>query len=216
MKRNIKIISLIMAITVAMAFTTSCGASPSETSKAMLDGIKAQDTSAIAKVYDGKASTLKISNMAETFTVGSTKLTKGQKKVIKKFTNKLLTFDYKIISEKKSGGTAVVKVKFTTYDFGSMMTRSVNDFQAEAVEKSIYGGSTSNSALTKMLISILNKENAKLTKKNKTVTATLKLKKSGGEWKVTGLSDKALDAMYGGLLTSINDISSQIESNGEK
>jgi len=216
MKRSFKIICLIMALTVTVAFTTACGETPSESAKSMLDSVKAQDTSAMEDVYAGNASNLKIDSMADTFTVGDAKLTKSQKKVISTFTKKLLSYNYKIISEKKDGKNATVKVKFTTYDFNSMLKASVKDFQAKAVTQALKGGSTSDTALTGILIGILSKEDAKLTKKDKTATVTLKLVKSRGKWKVAELSDKTLNGMYGGLLSAINQIQEQTESKNEK
>ena len=62
----------------------------------------------------------------------------------------------------------------------------------------------------------MGKEDAKLTKKDKTATVTLKLVTSRGKWKVAELSDKTLNGMYGGLLSAINQIQEQTESKNEK
>lgn len=217
MKKSIKILSLIIAIAVGTLMSTACGVNPQkDAADGLLKAVKSQDAKTIAELYAGKVTDLELESIAQAFTIGDIELDKSQKKVLAAFGNKLKDFDYKITDVKKEGGKATVKVTFVTYDFGPVLKATVSDFKKNTMNSALSGGRVSEKIMTATAVDALARESANPKEKKRTVTVTLKLKRSRGKWKVLPLSDKAIDAVYGGLLSSAKNIEYQIESRNEE
>ena len=217
MNKRFKSICVLTAILVTVAMTVACGGpSPTETAGSFFKGIKAQDASAIEKVYDGKAKWVGTEDLESAFAVGDARLTKSQKKVISTLTKRLLKFSYQVTDEQVDGDTATVKVTFTTYRFGNMISSVFADFKAEAVDRAVAGKTFTDKDLTSMLIDELKANNATLTDKNRKKTVTVNLKKSGGRWKVTKMSAEAVDAMLGGIVTTLETINDAADTGSEE
>lgn len=217
MNKRFKSICVLAAILVTAAMITACGGpTPSEAAGSFFKGIKAQDASAIEKAYDGKAKWVGTEDLESAFSVGDTKLTKSQKKVISNLTERLLKFSYQVTDEQIDGDKATVKVTFTTYKFGNMITSVFTDFKAEAVDRAVAGKTYSDKDLTRMVINELKANNATLTDKNKKKTVTVNLKKTGGRWKVTKMSAEAVDAMLGGIVTALETINDATDTGSEE
>lgn len=120
---------------------------------------------------------------------------------------KIQKFDYKILSEKtdKKKGTATVKVKLTTYNFGAAYKEAYDQVVADAKD----GKVTSATDVEKYTFNIMfDKMNAVKDKDyKKTIDIKLKYDKDDKEWDSDmDNNQEFVDAMLGGMMTQISAI----------
>lgn len=240
-KPAFRIYAIILSIAICSSslLLTSCGTqSPSKITETMLQALKDKDSDTLKATYSGNMPTSSDSALISTL-MGfdntsenkksnssgeeniianvSKNITSKNKKILKYFEKKILSFDYRITNEKINGNSASVKVEFTTYDCRTVWIATMQDYIPYYFNSMnlMSSGVDKNSAISNgqnSFFYVLKNQLDDLKKKDMSRTVTLTLKKSGNKWKVQNLSDKALDAISGGLTTSRNDVSSIIAS----
>ena len=221
MKRKLLVITAIM---VMMAVLSGCGPkipTPTETTDSFLQALKSQDAEAIAGVYDGTDVDLleAASDSAEDneTDVDSETTDTGLEAVYEEqMLPKMLDFDYELSNEQIDGDKATVDVKITTYRIGDAFTAFFSDYISQAFMLAFSDASEED--LDALATTILSGKLADLSEKTYEKTATLSLSMKDDKWVVDNIedSDEFLDAITGGLVTSMKTMTDAFSAWGEE
>ena len=221
MKRKLLVITAIM---VMMAVLSGCGSkipTPTETTDSFLQALKSQDAEAIAGVYDGTDVDLleAASDSAEDneTDVDSETTDTGLEAVYEEqMLPKMLDFDYELSNEQIDGDKATVDVKITTYRIGDAFTAFFGDYISQAFMLAFSDASEED--LDALATTILSGKIADLSEKTYEKTATLSLSMKDDKWVVDNIedSDEFLDAITGGLVTSMKTMTDAFSAWGEE
>ena len=221
MKRKLLVITAIM---VMMAVLSGCGSkipTPTETTDSFLQALKSQDAEAIASVYDGTDVDLleAASDSAEDneTDVDSETTDTGLEAVYEEqMLPKMLDFDYELSNEQIDGDKATVDVKITTYRIGDAFTAFFSDYISQAFMLAFSDASEED--LDALATTILSGKLADLSEKTYEKTATLSLSMKDDKWVVDNIedSDEFLDAITGGLVTSMKTMTDAFSAWGEE
>ena len=221
MKRKLLVITAIM---VMMAVLSGCGPkipTPTETTDSFLQALKSQDAEAIASVYDGTDVDLleAASDSAEDneTDVDSETTDTGLEAVYEEqMLPKMLDFDYELSNEQIDGDKATVDVKITTYRIGDAFTAFFSDYISQAFMLAFSDASEED--LDALATTILSGKLADLSEKTYEKTATLSLSMKDDKWVVDNIedSDEFLDAITGGLVTSMKTMTDAFSAWGEE
>ena len=221
MKRKLLVITAIM---VMMAVLSGCGSkipTPTETTDSFLQALKSQDAEAIAGVYDGTDVDLleAASDSAEDneTDVDSETTDTGLEAVYEEqMLPKMLDFDYELSNEQIDGDKATVDVKITTYRIGDAFTAFFSDYISQAFMLAFSDASEED--LDALATTILSGKLADLSEKTYEKTATLSLSMKDDKWVVDNIedSDEFLDAITGGLVTSMKTMTDAFSAWGEE
>ena len=221
MKRKLLVITAIM---VMIAVMSGCGPkipTPTETTDSFLQALKSQDAEAIAGVYDGTDVDLleAASDSAEDNETDSDSETTdtGLEAVYEEqMLPKMLDFDYELSNEQIDGDKATVDVKITTYRIGDAFTAFFSDYISQAFMLAFSDASEED--LDALATTILAGKLADLSEKTYEKTATLSLSMKDDKWVVDNIedSDEFLDAITGGLVTSMKTMTDAFSAWGEE
>ena len=221
MKRKLLVITAIM---VMMAVLSGCGSkipTPTETTDSFLQALKSQDAEAIASVYDGTDVDLleAASDSAEdNETDGDSETTDTGLEAVyeEQMLPKMLDFDYELSNEQIEGDKATVDVKITTYRIGDAFTAFFSDYISQAFMLAFSDASEED--LDDLATTILSGKLADLSEKTYEKTATLSLSMKDDKWVVDNIedSDEFLDAITGGLVTSMKTMTDAFSAWGEE
>lgn len=221
MKRKLLVITAIM---VMMAVLSGCGSkipTPTETTDSFLQALKSQDAEAIASVYDGTDVDLleAASDSAEdNETDGDSETTDTGLEAVyeEQMLPKMLDFDYELSNEQIEGDKATVDVKITTYRIGDAFTAFFSDYISQAFMLAFSDASEED--LDALATTILSGKLADLSEKTYEKTATLSLSMKDDKWVVDNIedSDEFLDAITGGLVTSMKAMTDAFSAWGEE
>lgn len=221
MKRKLLVITAIM---VMIAVLSGCGPkipTPTETTDSFLQALKSQDAEAIAGVYDGTDVDLleAASDSAEDneTDVDSETTDTGLEAVYEEqMLPKMLDFDYELSNEQIDGDKATVDVKITTYRIGDAFTAFFSDYISQAFMLAFSDASEED--LDALATTILSGKLADLSEKTYEKTATLSLSMKDDKWVVDNIedSDEFLDAITGGLVTSMKTMTDAFSAWGEE
>ena len=221
MKRKLLVITAIM---VMIAVLSGCGPkipTPTETTDSFLQALKSQDAEAIAGVYDGTDVDLleAASDSAEDNETDSDSETTdtGLEAVYEEqMLPKMLDFDYELSNEQIDGDKATVDVKITTYRIGDAFTAFFSDYISQAFMLAFSDASEED--LDALATTILSGKLADLSEKTYEKTATLSLSMKDDKWVVDNIedSDEFLDAITGGLVTSMKTMTDAFSAWGEE
>ena len=221
MKRKLLVITAIM---VMIAVLSGCGPkipTPTETTDSFLQALKSQDAEAIAGVYDGTDVDLleAASDSAEDneTDVDSETTDTGLEAVYEEqMLPKMLDFDYELSNEQIDGDKATVDVKITTYRIGDAFTAFFSDYISQAFMLAFSDASEED--LDALATTILAGKLADLSEKTYEKTATLSLSMKDDKWVVDNIedSDEFLDAITGGLVTSMKTMTDAFSAWGEE
>ena len=214
----------ITAIMVMIAVLSGCGPkipTPTETTNSFLQALKSQDAEAIASVYDGTDVDLleAASDSAEDNETDSDSETTdtGLEAVYEEqMLPKMLDFDYELSNEQIDGDKATVDVKITTYRIGDAFTAFFSDYISQAFMLAFSDASEED--LDALATTILAGKLADLSEKTYEKTATLSLSMKDDKWVVDNIedSDEFLDAITGGLVTSMKTMTDAFSAWGEE
>ena len=221
MKRKLLVITAIMVI---MSVLSGCGPkipTPTETTDSFLQALKSQDAEAIASVYDGTDVDLleAASDSAEdNETDGDSETTDTGLEAVyeEQMLPKMLDFDYELSNEQIEGDKATVDVKITTYRIGDAFTAFFSDYISQAFMLAFSDASEED--LDALATTILSGKLADLSEKTYEKTATLSLSMKDDKWVVDNIedSDEFLDAITGGLVTSMKTMTDAFSAWGEE
>ena len=221
MKRKLLVITAIMVI---MSVLSGCGPkipTPTETTDSFLQALKSQDAEAIAGVYDGTDVDLleAASDSAEdNETDGDSETTDTGLEAAyeEQMLPKMLDFDYELSNEQIDGDKATVDVKITTYRIGDAFTAFFSDYISQAFMLAFSDASEED--LDALATTILSGKLADLSEKTYEKTATLSLSMKDDKWVVDNIedSDEFLDAITGGLVTSMKTMTDAFSAWGEE
>ena len=209
---------------VMIAVLSGCGPkipTPTETTDSFLQALKSQDAEAIASVYDGTDVDLleAASDSAEDNETDSDSETTdtGLEAVYEEqMLPKMLDFDYELSNEQIDGDKATVDVKITTYRIGDAFTAFFSDYISQAFMLAFSDASEED--LDALATTILAGKLADLSEKTYEKTATLSLSMKDDKWVVDNIedSDEFLDAITGGLVTSMKTMTDAFSAWGEE
>ena len=221
MKRKLLVITATM---VMIAVLSGCGPkipTPTETTDSFLQALKSQDAEAIASVYDGTDVDLleAASDSAEdNETDGDSETTDTGLEAVyeEQMLPKMLDFDYELSNEQIDGDKATVDVKITTYRIGDAFTAFFSDYISQAFMLAFSDASEED--LDALATTILAGKLADLSEKTYEKTATLSLSMKDDKWVVDNIedSDEFLDAITGGLVTSMKTMTDAFSAWGEE
>ena len=214
----------ITAIMVMIAVLSGCGPkipTPTETTDSFLQALKSQDAEAIASVYDGTDVDLleAASDSAEdNETDGDSETTDTGLEAVyeEQMLPKMLDYDYELSNEQIDGDKATVDVKITTYRIGDAFTAFFSDYISQAFMLAFSDASEED--LDALATTILAGKLADLSEKTYEKTATLSLSMKDDKWVVDNIedSDEFLDAITGGLVTSMKTMTDAFSAWGEE
>ena len=209
---------------VMIAVLSGCGPkipTPTETTDSFLQALKSQDAEAIAGVYDGMDVDLleAASDSAEdNETDGDSETTDTGLEAVyeEQMLPKMLDFDYELSNEQIDGDKATVDVKITTYRIGDAFTAFFGDYISQAFMLAFSDASEED--LDALATTILSGKLADLSEKTYEKTATLSLSMKDDKWVVDNIedSDEFLDAITGGLVTSMKTMTDAFSAWGEE
>ena len=209
---------------VMIAVLSGCGPkipTPTETTNSFLQALKSQDAEAIASVYDGTDVDLleAASDSAEDNETDSDSETTdtGLEAVYEEqMLPKMLDFDYELSNEQIDGDKATVDVKITTYRIGDAFTAFFSDYISQAFMLAFSDASEED--LDALATTILSGKIADLSEKTYEKTATISLSMKDDKWVVDNIedSDEFLDAITGGLVTSMKTMTDAFSAWGEE
>lgn len=213
------------AMAMAAALATGCmlagcssQPSPSQVTTSFLEAVKAVDTEKMAASYSGEAveasdfnSLMKTAgnegkDEAESSGDGA-EWTEEQVEVLQGLVDKARDFDYEIVSEKVDGDKAEVEVKLASYEIGDAIDNAISDFMSKALMYA-FSENASEEKMQNLLVKAIDSEVRDLEEKKYEKTVTFNLSKGDDGWKVDVLEGDQLDAMFGGLYSSLEDLSS--------
>ena len=156
--------------------------------KNYLEAVKKQDQKTVAQYLEGgdsfSASTEAYEEMPELY-------------------DKILDFDYKILSCEEQDGHAVVRVEVTTYDFGTFFSGMFQEMFAKAFETMF--SETSEEEMDAMMKEYADNNMSLLKSKNITSEAEIELVKYEDGWKIKDATSMA-NAILGGVVDSLSDM----------
>ena len=156
--------------------------------KNYLEAVKKQDQKTVAQYLEGgdsfSASTEAYEEMPELY-------------------DKILDFDYKILSSEEQEGHAVVRVEVTTYDFGTFFSGMFQEMFAKAFETMF--SETSEAEMDAMMKEYADNNMSLLKSKNITSEAEIELVKYEDGWKIKDATSMA-NAILGGVVDSLSDM----------
>lgn len=199
-----KVISAIMITLLAFVFC-ACGsaseATPSDVAGDFLEAVKAQDTTAIEKVYAGEGFDM-------TKSTDTSDLPEG---LAEQLTEKMFGFDYEIGEEAIDGESATVEVTIKTYDIGDAFEDFMGEYVSQALDLAMSGADEEK--LTEVAMEIFAEKFDELSDKDYSATVKLPLEKTEDGWKVSQIDDDSdfLNALTGGMLDAVKKISESFE-----
>lgn len=132
--------------------------------------------------------------------------------IVNKLIDMLYSFDYQIIEQSIEGERAVVKVTFASYDFVSTIKKTIVSITKDTVISSVINSNKSiEEVISDDVINNLNKlEN---TGRDRIITDEFVFLLEDNEWVFDNDSNliKLLDAISGGLMSSLGEIEELIE-----
>lgn len=196
--------SIVFVIMLSLIFAlAACGGSlsPTEVTTNYFESVKAQDFEKMSKYYAGEVEDMDLSSTdsaleSEDFDF----LSAGA------IEEKMLDFDYKIVSEEISEDekTATVEVSITSYAFGGL----IEDLISDAITQAFANMFDENFDIEKYMEEKMAKDIEKLEKDfNDTVTIDLQ-KDKDGNWVVSEFDDDSplVNAISGGMIDAISGI----------
>lgn len=118
--------------------------------------------------------------------------------------DKIVDFDYKILSSEEQEDQAVVLVEITTYDFKTFFSKVIEDMFAKASEITLSEGAEIDEDA--MMNEIIEDNLSLLQSKNTTIEAEIELNKHEDGWKIKD-SDSVANAVLNGALDMLQDAS---------
>lgn len=177
--------------------------SPTQVATDFIKAVKAQDAATMAKYYDGEIDEGMFDMMK---ILEDEDVSPAMQAAAKKLADKVADFDFKVSNEKIEGDKAHVDVEVKTYNFGSFFSDVFSDVVGSAFTMALAGGDNfDETQIESVLLSSLNDNMDKLKEKSYTTTVPLYLTKTSDGWKVQELDDNFMDAVLGGLISTLGD-----------
>jgi hypothetical protein len=199
-----KLLAFITVLIMTASLCACGGPSPTDTVTAFMDGIKTQDSEAIAAAYAGEE--FAFSGVLELDEEGDESA--SDKVLTEQMMPMIMEFDYELANEVIDGDKATVDVTITTYSFGTAFNAFVTNYLTEAFAMAFSGAS--DEAIDAKGAELLSAELEKLTEKNTTKTATLSLTATEEGWAIDEIAEDApfYDALTGGLMSTVEALDS--------
>lgn len=186
-------IAVILAAVVAVVALAGCGAPPDKAVTSFLDAFKAGNVADAQKylVTPGP------------FTEPTAEEKAAMQAIMGKFT-------YKVTGSKVDGSNATVTLDITSPDISKIIGALFQEYMTQAMQQVLSGAPLTDSTapnmdIEAMLIERIGDANAPQI----TSSVSVKLQKTGGEWKLALTEDEAFglyDAMTGNLMSALQDM----------
>lgn len=180
-----KILSLVLVVALCLSLG-ACNKggqtkenTPSVSVSKFLDGFKANDAEAIKATYSGD--NFDVADLA-----GLKDGSESEKAIAEALIGKILDFDYTISDEKITEDTAIVEVKFNTFDLGKVMQNFITDYMNKVISQAANG--LSEDEIEKKAIESFKKYLDKA-KKDFSETVSLPLTKVDGKWMIDAIDE---------------------------
>lgn len=188
---------LVLALTLVVALSmTACGGkvTPTSTVDDFFKAIKAEDSKAVAEVYEDKSVKF-LDEMNSTKKSGD----KMEEEFAKAVKEKIFDFDYKLSKEKIDGNKATVKASITTYNLGDAMKAVMGKAMAIAMDTKL-----SKKEIDEKILKIVKTEFDKA-KKDYKKDVTIELVKKDDKWVVKKMEQNHdfFDALSGGIMSTL-------------
>ena len=203
-----KILSIVLVLGLVFSLCACGGPTPTSTVETFLDAVKVQDTETIKTVYEDE----EFSFIGEMDLESEDSTQPQTDKVLnEKMLPKLLEFDYTVSNEQIKEDKATVDITVTTYNFGPAMTSFFGSYMTQAF--ALIFDDNAEAKLDKIGADLLTSEIDKLTEKNCEKTATITLTATEDGWVIDEIDDegKVLDALTGGIVSSLQAIDEAFE-----
>lgn len=169
------------------------GESAKEAVDAFLTAVKNRDAETVSKYLEkGDAVDLSLDDVSE----------------MAGLYEKVLDFDYEIVSAKEKNDSAQVKVKIKTYHFGEYFGQVIKEYLEEMLSSAFgmiqEGGSLDEMETKGKLEEVLNRNLNLLGEKNNEIETEIDLKKKNGEWKIT-TAESLSNGLFGGALDKMKE-----------
>ena len=179
--------------------------SPTWVTTQFLNAVKANDAATMAKYYDGEPdeNEFDLENM-----IGEgADFSPAMRNTLTNLSKKILDFDFKVTNEKIDGDKATVDVEVKTYNFGKFLTDVMGDYVGTAFSMALSGGQgVTAEQFEAELVKVMDEKLGNLKDKSFTTTVPISLKKTADGWKVQELDDNFVNAVMGGLMSTLSDI----------
>ena len=187
-----KLIAILIVFTMLFSFAGCTSAKPDKTVSGMLEAIKSWDTAAMGGFID-------INQLYADANVASENQDQ-MTDILKLITQNL---SYQILNTKVDGDSAVVTVSITNTDMSAAMSEYMLNIFALAFSGNYATEAELETAAYDLLKTSIQNN------KSKTVTnqVDVQLTKQDKDWVVT-MSDELTDAIFGGMITAANNLSS--------
>lgn len=187
-----KVICTMLALMLLLS-AAACGkktASPQQVVSDAMEALKSGDMAAASARWGGEIDG--IENTAE-----------SDAELFKMFFKNL---KYEILAEAETGTSAVVQVSISNADMSAVMGEIIGELMEKALSDAMSGQEISEEETEKMFADTLKEKLSSGSFETKEATADIGLTLTDGQWQITDVSDEALDALTGGLLSMANSL----------
>ena len=168
-----------------------------------MNAIKTGDTEAMEKTYAGGSFSLADAFDSED---DSEEVLNEDEEMYKSLVDKVVEFDYEVTDEEINEETATVKVKITTYPFGTAMTEFITEYMSQALTLAF--SDASEDQMDKLVTKLYNEKMNGMTEKTYTKETSLKLNLTDDGWKVAEIPADSdfYNALTGNLIKSMGEL----------
>lgn len=182
-----KIVCTVLALVLLLS-AAACGkktASPQEVVGTAMEALKSGDMAAASAQWGGE-----IGDIEET--------AESDAELFKMFFQHL---KYEILAETETGTSAVVQVAVSNADMAGVMGETIGELMQQALSAALSGQDISEEEAEKMFTDTMKEKlnSSSLEMVENTVDIGLTL--VDGQWQITDVSDEAMDALMGGMLS---------------
>lgn len=182
-----KIVCTVLALVLLLS-AAACGkktASPQEVVGAAMEALKSGDMAAASAQWGGE-----IGDIEDT--------AEDDAELFKMF---FQNFEYEILAETDTGTSAVVQVAVSNADMAGIMGESVGELMQKAVSAALSGQDISEEEAEKMFTDTMKEKLSGSSLEMVENTVDIGLTLVDGQWQITDVSDEAMDALMGGMLS---------------
>lgn len=187
-----KIVCTVLALVLLLS-AAACGkktASPQEVVGTAMEALKSGDMAAAAARWGGE-----IGDIEDT--------AEDDAELFKMFFQNL---KYEILAETDTGTSAVVQVAVSNADMAGVMGETIGELMQKAVSAALSGQEISEEEAEKMFTDTMKEKLSGSSLEMVENTVDIGLTLVDGQWQITDVSDEAMDALMGGMLSVANSM----------
>ncbi len=206
MKRKMTVALALVALMCLCACGSDPEVTPTDTVNQFLQAIQKDDISLTEDLYEDGTFDLSAAAWPQQQDDEDTSSEAFVKMMQDDFYPKLINFDYEVTGEEISGSKATVTLDVSAYALGDAMFQGYKDYFQDAPEED---GEVvfDEDALAKDIQTNFRKE----TKKSVKTTIEITMSVKNDKWVIDTLSDDAVDALTGGMVTCKNNVDKYLD-----